>query len=209
MTGSQRLAQLGTATVGEAAGGGVIDLDLIQVVPGSRVSGPARTVLCAQGDNLMVHAAMKSVEVGEILVLTTPRPEPVALFGELLATQATAHGVAGVLVDGAVRDLEELARLGLPVWGRWTRVTGPRKDRWGAIGGPVTVGGVEIRHGDQLVLDRDGAVVVARERVEEVRRAAEVRAEQEVAKRRLYSSGVLSIDRLELPPGGPGQGPPP
>jgi 4-hydroxy-4-methyl-2-oxoglutarate aldolase len=193
-----QLAQLGTATVAEAAGSGVLEIDLIQSVPGSKVAGPARTVRCGQNDNLMVHAAMKSARAGEVLVLTMPNPAPVALFGELLGIQAMGRGVAGVLIDAAMRDVEDLCALNLPVWARWVRVTGASKTSRGDIGIPVTVGGVEIRNGDQVVLDRDGGVVVRSERADEVLAAAERRAAGEVEKRELYRSGVLSIDRLDV-----------
>src|SRR5437660_11714742 len=118
-------ADYGVATVYEAAGRvGLIDVPLIQLIPGSRVAGPARTVRCGQGDNLMVHAVMEQVQTGEILILTMPEPEPVALIGELLATQALVRQVAGILVDASVRDTEELQALGLPIW---TRVTHGRR----------------------------------------------------------------------------------
>ena len=91
-----RLAQLGSATVYEAGGRrGYVEADLIQVLPGSRAAGPARTVVCAQDDNLMVHAAMAELEPGEVLVLTMPEPRPVALIGELLATQAKVRRRGG------------------------------------------------------------------------------------------------------------------
>ena len=101
------LARLGSATVYEAGGrGGYVDADLIQVVPGSRAAGPARTVRCGQDDNLMVHAVMADVQPGEVIVLSMPEPRPVALGGELLATQAQAHGAAAMLIDASVRDVE-------------------------------------------------------------------------------------------------------
>ena len=107
----RELAELGTATVHEAGGRTpVVDLPLVQIVAGSRAAGPARTVRCGQGDNLMVHAAVAEARPGEVLVLTMPDPEPVALVGELIATQAKARGVAAILVDAAVRDVEELQR---------------------------------------------------------------------------------------------------
>src|SRR5262249_43170384 len=130
-----------------------------EVVPGSRAAGPARTVRCGQNDNLMVHAALAEAQPGEVLVLTMPEPAPVALIGELIATQAQAAGVAAILVDGAVRDFEELKELGLPVWARFVRVSGAEKHVRGEIGGTVNVGGATIRQGDAVVLDADGAVV--------------------------------------------------
>jgi len=189
------LARLGTATVHEAAGrAAVVDLPLIQIVPGSRAAGPARTVRCGQDDNLMVHAAVAEALAGEVIVVTMPEPAPVALVGELLATQALGRGVAALLVDAAVRDVEDLRQLGLPVWARHVRVSGTGKRVPGAIGEPVEVGGATIREGDAVVLDADGAVVVERERVEEVLAAARERAERERVKRAKLEAGELSYD---------------
>jgi 4-hydroxy-4-methyl-2-oxoglutarate aldolase len=189
------LAALGSATVHEAgARTPLVDVPLVQVVPGSRAAGPARTVRCGQGDNLMVHAAVAEALPGEVLVLTMPEPEPVALVGELLATQAQGRGVAAILVDAAVRDVEELRDLGLPIWARHVRVRGAEKSAVGTIGEPVEVGGATIRPGDVVVLDADGAVVVAHERVEEVLAAARERAERERVKRAKLQAGALSYD---------------
>ncbi|HEY1274395.1 MAG TPA: 4-carboxy-4-hydroxy-2-oxoadipate aldolase/oxaloacetate decarboxylase [Thermoleophilaceae bacterium] len=189
------LAALGSATVYEAAGRqGLIDADLVQVIPGSRAAGPARTVRCGQDDNLMVHAVMDRVEPGDVLVLTMPEPAPVALIGELLATQARARGVAALLVDASVRDVDELRDLGLPVWARWVRVRGARKDEAGEIDVPVEVGGATIAPGDAVVLDTDGAAVVSRARVDEVLEASRERAERERVKRAQLEAGELSYD---------------
>jgi 4-hydroxy-4-methyl-2-oxoglutarate aldolase len=191
----EELRRLGTATVYEAAGReGMVDVTFEQVIPGSRAAGPARTVRCGQDDNLMVHAVMDRVEPGEVVVLTMPEPQPVALVGELLATQAERRGAAALLVDAAVRDVEELREMGLPVWGRWVRVRGADKRAVGSIDEPVEVGGAEIRPGDTVVLDADGVVVVSRERLDTVLAAARDRAEREAAKRAKLSAGSLSYD---------------
>jgi 4-hydroxy-4-methyl-2-oxoglutarate aldolase len=189
------LRRLGTATVYEASGReGLIDVTFEQVIPGSRAAGPARTVRCGQGDNLMVHAVMDRVEPGDVLVLTMPEPAPVALVGELLATQAEHRGAAALLVDAAVRDMEELRELGLPVWARWVRVRGADKEAVGSIDEAVEVGGAEIRPGDTVVLDTDGVVVVAQERLETVLAAARDRAEREHDKQAKLAAGSLSYD---------------
>jgi 4-hydroxy-4-methyl-2-oxoglutarate aldolase len=191
----EELARLGTATVYEAAGReGLIDLDLHRIVPGSRAAGPARPVLCGHGDNLMAHAAIAHARPGDVLVLTMPDPFPVALIGDLLATQALEQGVAALLVDGAVRDVEDLVELGLPVWARWIRVRGAAKDTPGTIDEPVTVGGQRIAAGDIVVLDGDGAAVVAADRVEVVFEAALDREERERIKREKLRAGALSYD---------------
>ena len=189
------LAELGSATVYEAGGRrGYVDADLVQIVSGSRVAGPARTVICGQDDNLMVHAAMAAVQAGEVLVLTMPEPRAVALVGDLLATQAKAQGAVAILVDAAVRDVQELAEVGLPIWARWVRVKGAGKDGVGSIGDPVTVGGATIRTGDILVLDADGVAVVESERVDEVLEASRERLERERVKREKLQAGELSYD---------------
>jgi 4-hydroxy-4-methyl-2-oxoglutarate aldolase len=189
------LAALGTSTVYEAAGRvGLLDVPLIQVVPGSRAAGPARTVRCGQDDNLMAHAVWAHARPGDVVVLTMPVPAPVALVGELLATQARACGVAAVLVDGAVRDVEELAAMGLPTWARYVRARGATKEIAGTIGEPVEVGGTVVRAGDAVVLDADGAVAIAAARVGEVLEASRTRAEKERVKRARLAAGELSYD---------------
>ncbi len=189
------LARLGTATVYEGGGRrGIIDVPLHQVVPGSRAAGPARTVRCAQGDNLMVHAAMAALQPGEVLVLTMPLPEPVALVGDLLATQAKVHGAAAILVDASVRDAEDLVALGLPIWARYVRVRGADKATVGELDVPVEVGGTTIRPGDVVVLDTDGATVVEQERIGEVLAGARAREEAERIKRAKLQEGALSYD---------------
>ena len=195
MSAWDELAALGSATVYEAAGReGLVDAELVQVVPGSRAAGPARTVRCGQGDNLMAHAVMAEIEPGEVVVLTMPRPAPVALVGELLATQARGRGAAALLVDASVRDVEELAALGLPVWARWIRIRGAAKAEPGTIGEPVEVGGCTINPGDAVVLDADGVAVVPKARIDEVLEAARERAEQERRKRAALEDGALSYD---------------
>ena len=142
----------------------------------------------------MVHAAMAAVQPGEVLVLTMPEPRAVALVGDLLATQAKAQGAVAILVDAAVRDVQELAEVGLPIWARWVRVKGAGKDGVGSIGDPVTVGGATIRTGDILVLDADGVAVVESERVDEVLEASRERLERERVKREKLQAGELSYD---------------
>ena len=195
MTDYAVLARLGVATVHEAAGRtGIVDIPLIQVVPGSRVAGPARTALCMPGDNTMVHALIAHASPGDVLVLTSAEPAPVALVGELLATQAHARGVAGILVDGAVRDLEELAAIRLPIWTRFVRAQGATKGEVGELDVPVVVGGAEIRPGDLVVMDCDGAMALPAAQVDEVLPLALERAERESVMRGRYAAGELSYD---------------
>jgi 4-hydroxy-4-methyl-2-oxoglutarate aldolase len=189
------LARLGAATVYEAAGRqGLVDAEFHQLIPGSRACGPARTVRCGQGDNLMVHAAMSVLQPGEVLVLTMDEPAPVALIGDLLATQAQVAGAVAVLNDAAARDTEELREMGLPVWTRYVRSRGATKEIVGALDVPVTVGGEGICPGDLVVLDADGVTVVAAARADEVLAAALAREEKERVKRERLQAGAISYD---------------
>jgi 4-hydroxy-4-methyl-2-oxoglutarate aldolase len=189
------LARLGSATVYEAGGrGGYLDVDLHQIVAGSRVAGPARTVRCGQDDNLMVHAVMERIVPGEVIVVTMPAPRAVALVGDLLATQARVAGAAALLIDAAVRDVEELAAMGLPIWARWVRVKGATKTEVGELDVAVTIAGTTIEPGDVVVLDADGVAVVPAARIDEVLAASLEREEKERVKREKLAGGQRSYD---------------
>ena len=189
---NDEFARLGSATVYEAAGReGLVDVEFKQFPPGARACGPARIARCGQDDNLMVHAVMATLQPGEVLVLTMPEPAPVALLGDLLATQAHVRGAAAVLVDASVRDSEDLP---LPVWARWVRNRGATKDIPGELDVPVTVGGATIRPGDLVVLDADGVTVVAAERAQEVLEASLAREAKEADKRAKLQAGALSFE---------------
>lgn len=195
MDNFSRLSELGVATVYEASGReGLIDIPLFQIIPNSRVAGPARTVLCGQDDNLMVHAAIEQIQPGEVLVLTMPEPAPVALIGELLATQVKVKKAAGILVDASVRDVSELIELGLPIWSHFIRVKGATKTKIGELNVIVTVGGIQIASGDVVVMDVDGAVCVKQVRVDEVLKASEERLEKEATLRKKLLAGQISYD---------------
>jgi 4-hydroxy-4-methyl-2-oxoglutarate aldolase len=190
-----RLRELGVATIYEASGRqGLIDIPLIQLLPGSRVAGPARTVLCGQDDNLMVHAVIEQIQPGEVLVLSMPEPSPVALIGELLVTQVKVRGAAGILVDAAIRDAKELVELGLPIWTRFVRVRGATKTKLGQVNATVSVGGTQVSPSDILILDADGAVCVKQDRIAEILRASEARLGKEARLRERLLAGELSYD---------------
>lgn len=203
----RQFCELGVATVYEASGRqGLLDIPLIPLIPGRRVAGPARTVRCGQGDNLMVHAVMEFIRPGDVLVLTMPEPEPVALIGELLAIQARVRGATAILVDGAVRDVRELQALGLPIWTRYVRVRGATKEKLGAIDEPIQVGGTTVHPGDIVVLDDDGAVVIPTDKAVTVLQSALARQDHEHQLRLQLTSGQLSYDLLGLRPVVEGQG---
>ncbi len=142
----------------------------------------------------MVHAVLAQAQPGDILVLTMPEPEPISLVGDLLALQAKIRQVAAILVDAAVRDSETLRELGLPVWARFVHARAATKVVPGALNVPVVVGSTVISPGDIVVLDADGAVVVAPERATAVLEAASQRETREIALKSQLQAGALTYD---------------
>ncbi|MCH6159445.1 4-carboxy-4-hydroxy-2-oxoadipate aldolase/oxaloacetate decarboxylase [Streptomyces marispadix] len=195
----EELATAGVATVYEAYGRrGLLDAEWIPLQPGRRAAGPARIARCGQGDNRAVHEVMTHLLPGEVLVLTMPEPEPVALFGDLLATQAAACGAAAVLVDAAVRDSADLARLDYGVWTRWRRARGATKDERGSVNVRVEVGGTTVAPGDVVVLDDDGATAVAAADVTATVEAVRRRIANENGLRARWAAGEFSYDAYGL-----------
>jgi 4-hydroxy-4-methyl-2-oxoglutarate aldolase len=194
-----RFAELGVATTYEASGReGLVDGALVRVVPGARVAGPARTAQCGVGDNLAVHRLLATVKPGEVVVIAMSEPSPVALVGELLALQARTRGAAALLVDGAVRDIDELVAVGLPIWARAVFAAGAAKEARGELDVPVSVGGVRIDPGDVVVLDGDGCVVVSSARRDEVLAAAEARQALERELMGRLTAGEVTMDAMGL-----------
>ena len=191
----EELAAAGVATVYEAYGRrGLLDVEWIPLRPGLRIAGPARIARCGQADNRAVHEVMTHLRPGEVLVLTMPEPEPVALFGDLLATQAAACGAAAVLVDASVRDSADLARLDYGVWTRWRRARGATKNERGSVNVPVEIGGTTVAPGDVLVLDDDGVTAVEAADVEKAVAAVRERIAKEDGLRRRWAAGEFSYD---------------
>ena len=122
--------------------------------------GPALTCACAPEDNLALHAALYQAQPGAVLVCDGTGSKRCALFGELMATDAVNHGLAGLVVAGPVRDIADLGELGFPVWCAGTAPGQAAKAAVVSVGLPVVVGGVLVASGDQVIADRDGVVVV-------------------------------------------------
>lgn len=193
------LGHAGVATVYEAYGRrGLLEGPWDVVTPGRSVAGPARVAVCGPGDNRAVHEVMAHLQPGEILVLTTPTPEPVALIGDLLATQAQAHGAVGVLVNAAVRDSADLAGMQLAVLTRWRNARGATKNQRGEVNVAATFGETMVRPGDIVVLDDDGATSVAADDVKDVVTSVRARIAKEADLRARWAAGELSYDAYGL-----------
>jgi RraA family protein len=179
-----RLSGFGAAVLGDAMGRrGCLDDSVQGRWPAAALAGPAFTVWTREGDNLAVHEALEVTAPGDVLVVDGHGATIRALIGEMIAIKAKARGLAGFVIDGAARDITELEALGMPVFSRGQTPAGPFKTGPFALLDTVSVGGVVVRPGDAVVADRDGVVVVPRDRASEVLARAEEIAANEVAKR--------------------------
>lgn len=192
----ERLAALGSATVFEASGASSMVAPTIRALwPGARVAGPAFCVRGTAGDNLALHRALALVQPGEVLVASVDGDVLHGAWGEVMTEAAMARGVAGLVLDGAVRDTAAIARLGFPVFAAGVAVGSCTKRAPGTVGEDVELGGVRVEAGDVLVADDDGVVVVEAGRLAAVLAAAEARAERE---RRLIEALRQGRTTLEL-----------
>ncbi|HEY8450203.1 MAG TPA: 4-carboxy-4-hydroxy-2-oxoadipate aldolase/oxaloacetate decarboxylase [Bacillota bacterium] len=149
--------------------------------PGLRIAGPAITAYNHPGSGLMVHVANHLAQPGDVLVLCSGGSDRVAQWGDMATTQAQERGVAGVVIDGAVRDSDELIERRFPVWSTSVSAAHPERNVAGAVNVPVVCDGVLVRPGDLVVADTDGVLVVPFEDIDAVLAAAEERARKEEA----------------------------
>ncbi len=196
--GAQLLA-LGAATIGES--GGVPMAPRIRPAwPGACLAAPAFTARCTPGDNLAVHVAVARAPAGAVLVAEVGIERERGYWGEVLTTAAEAAGLAGLVIDGCVRDVTALEEHGFPVFSTGVALRGATKELPGATGGPVEVGDVAVRPGDWLVGDVDGVTVVPVTHLEDVLDAGRARGERERGLFDALRDGKTTVELLGLDP---------
>ncbi len=157
---------------------------------GRSMAGTALTVRTRPGDNLVVHKALDLAQPGDVLVIDARGETENAILGELMCSYAVTRSIAGIVVDGAIRDSAALSRGILPVFARGVSHLGPYKSGPGEVYGPVQVGGMTVHDGDLVVGDGDGVVVVPRARAETVLKAAEAIVAKEDGQARAIANGT-------------------
>jgi 4-hydroxy-4-methyl-2-oxoglutarate aldolase len=191
------LAELGSATLGES-GGRAAHRRLRPAWPGARIAAPAYPVGCTPGDNLAVHVAVTKAPRGSVLVVDVGQVADRGYWGEVLTTAAEAAGLAGLVLDGGVRDVGALEAHGFPVFSSTIALTGASKDRPGTVGAPVRVGGVEVSAGDWVVADVDGVTFVPAATLNDVLEAGRAREQKEVGFFEALRSGSTTVELLGL-----------
>ena len=156
--------------------------------------GTAFTVKAPIGDNLMLHRALDMAQPGDIIVVDGAGAVDRSLAGEIMLTFAEKKGIAGVVVDGALRDLDGIHRCKMPVYAKAIPPQGPFKNGPGEIGVPVSCGGIVVFPGDILVGDEDGIVVIRPEDAEDVLAAAQKKLASETAKLTRYAAEGPDIE---------------
>lgn len=193
------LSGLASATLADGAKGeGVMAAAIKPVRAGMRVLGPALTCRCLPGDNLAVHGAIKLLRPGDVLVVDVGGATDRAVIGDLVAESARRAGAAGAIVDGAVRDVDAIAGLGLPLFARAVTPRAAGKQSIGSLAEPVDVGGVRVSPGDLVLGDDDGVVVVPLERLDAVLAACLAKLEAERVTRAALAGGALTWDLQKL-----------
>lgn len=160
---------------------------------------PAATCACAPGDNLALHHLLQQAPEGSVLVADAGGRSDVAHFGELMAMDAEERGLLGLVIDGAVRDGGSIAVLGFPVFHSGLTPASPAKASVVSVGEPVTIGGVVVAPGDQVVADSDAVLVVPAAEWPAVEAAARALAAREEDIRTHLLRGGRLAEMLELP----------
>lgn len=156
-------AQFPSSILADVAGRrGALSGRIAPLAPGMRVAGSAITVEVRPGDNLMIHVALAIAQPGDVIVVDGKGDLSCALMGEIMSQQAKALGIAGVVIDGAVRDSEAIRELGFPMYAAGLNPNGPTKSVAGRVNHPVSIGGVSVNPGDLIVGDADGITVIER-----------------------------------------------
>lgn len=189
----------GTATLFEAAMRPSVSVDpLIRPVwPGAAVAGPAYPVECAPGDNLGIQIALERAPRGSVLVVDA-RGFIAGYWGEVLTVFAEARGMAGLVIDGGVRDIAALQARGFPVFARGISVRGTLKAAVPSVGKTISLAGTPVALGDLVVGDADGVVVIPADQVDATLCRGNARVQKEAEWMARLAAGETTLDLMGL-----------
>lgn len=174
-----------------------MDCGIRQMFPARKLAGPAVTVKVRIGDNFMLHKGISLVQPGDVLVVESQGGNSYAVCGDLMVSCMDKLGVAGIVVDGTVRDIEVLREIGMPVFARGTVSGAGDKDGPGEVNFPVACGGVVVNPGDLVFGDENGVVVIPRNDIEEVFAGADKKLAAEEKRHAEIASGIYVKSGLD------------
>jgi 4-hydroxy-4-methyl-2-oxoglutarate aldolase len=193
------LGKLGTATIHEAQGAiGAIDSAIKPLSRKMKMAGPALTLQMRPGDNLMIHYALLHAIAGQVLVINCDGFTGAGIWGDVLTAQAQAIGLAGLVVNGAVRDSEAMIDAGFSVFAKGLCIRGTEKKQPGTLNVPLFINDCIIHPGDIIVGDADGLVVIERDHLDEVIRLSELREEKERIFKEKIMAGATTAELMGL-----------
>jgi 4-hydroxy-4-methyl-2-oxoglutarate aldolase len=194
-----RFLDFDPATLYEASGRrGMVDPAIRPAWQGAKLCGRAITVECPPCDNLMLHIAVANAQPGSLIVATVGGYVLAGAWGEILTEAARARGVAGLVIDGAVRDIDAIENLKFPVFSRGLAIASCTKERLGKLNTPIQIGSAPIAAGDLIFGNADGLVVIEQERIDEVYEAAVDRRKKELEIIAKLRQGRTTLELLGL-----------
>ncbi len=193
------LGKLGTATIHEAQGAiGAIDSSIKPLARNMKMAGPALTLQMRPGDNLMIHYALLHARAGQVLVINCDGFTGAGIWGDVLTAQAQKTGLAGLVVNGAVRDSDAMIDAGFPVFAKGLCIRGTEKKQPGSLNVPLFINDCIIHPGDIIVGDADGLVVIKHACLDEVIRLSEEREEKERIFKEKIMAGASTAELMGL-----------
>lgn len=164
---------------------------------GSSLAGPALTVRTRPGDNLLVHKALELAQPGDVVVVDAGGDLTNAIIGEIMTTYAQTRGLAGIVINGAIRDCGAIRRGSFPVYAVGITHRGPYKDGPGEINTVIALDGMTITPGDLILGDEDGLLCVPYEQVDAIYAAATAKMEVEARMMAQIAAGTLDTSWID------------